>query len=47
MNYKGDLLKFREELFSAIINEIDIYEEGDDNYNKTNFIPISFRNRIH
>ena len=46
MNYKGDLLKFREELFNGIINEIDISEEGDDNYNKTNFIPISFRNRI-
>lgn len=46
-HYKKDLLKFREELFSNIIDEIGIVDENEDNSNISNYIPFPFRNRIH
>ena len=46
-HYKKDLLKFREELFSSIIDEIGIVDENEDNSNISNYIPFSYRNRIH
>ena len=46
-DYKKVLLKFREEFFSNIIDDIGIVDENEDNSNISNYIPFPFRNRIH
>ena len=42
-----NLLHYKKDLFSSIIDEIGIFDEIEDNSNISNYIPFPFRNRIH